>query len=79
MAEALRRIGDLERLAGRIGSLRASPRDVLRLGQALAAVATLRDALADRRSELIREIAGGCARCPRSPRRSTRRSATSRR
>jgi DNA mismatch repair protein MutS len=57
MAEALRRIGDLERLAGRIGSMRASPRDALRLGQALAAVAPLRDALADRRSELIRPIA----------------------
>jgi DNA mismatch repair protein MutS len=57
MAEALRRIGDLERLAGRIGSLRASPRDALRLGQALTAVATLREALADRRSELIRGIA----------------------
>ncbi len=58
MAEALRRIGDLERLAGRIGSLRASPRDALRLGQALAAVAALCDAIAHRRSDLIREIAG---------------------
>jgi DNA mismatch repair protein MutS len=57
VAEALKRIGDLERLAGRIGSLRASPRDTLRLGQALAAVATLRAALDDRRSPLIREIA----------------------
>ena len=57
VAEALRRIGDLERLAGRIGSLRASPRDALRLGQALAAVATLREAIGDRRSGLIREIA----------------------
>ena len=57
VAEALRRIGDLERLAGRIGSLRASPRDALRLGQALAAVATLRNSLASRGSGLIREIA----------------------
>ena len=57
MAEALQRIGDLERLAGRIGSLRASPRDVLRLAQALTAVATLRDALVARRSGLIRDIA----------------------
>ena len=57
VAEALKRICDLERLAGRIGSLRASPRDTLRLGQALAAVATLRAALGDRRSPLIREIA----------------------
>lgn len=58
VAEALRRIGDLERLAGRIGSLRASPRDALRLGQALAAVASLREALGARGSRLIREIAG---------------------
>jgi DNA mismatch repair protein MutS len=57
MAESLRRIGDLERLAGRIGSLRASPRDTLRLGQALAAVVTLQGALAARSSGLIREIA----------------------
>ena len=38
VADALRRIGDLERLAGRIGSLRASPRDCLKLEQALRAV-----------------------------------------
>jgi DNA mismatch repair protein MutS len=57
MAESLRRIGDLERLAGRIGSLRASPRDALRLGQALAAVARLQGGLAGRGSGLIREIA----------------------
>ena len=58
VAESLRRIGDLERLAGRVGSLRASPRDALRLGQALIAVGALRDALATRGSALIREIAG---------------------
>jgi DNA mismatch repair protein MutS len=56
VAESLRRIGDLERLAGRIGSLRASPREVLRLGNALTAVAALRAALAARGSELIRAI-----------------------
>ena len=46
VADALRRIGDLERLAGRIGSLRASPRDCLKLEQALRAVDALRGALA---------------------------------
>jgi DNA mismatch repair protein MutS len=56
VAEALRRIGDLERLAGRIGSLRASPRDVLKLGQALQAVATLKDSLAGCRSELLQRV-----------------------
>ena len=57
VAESLRRIGDLERLAGRVGSLRASPRDALRLGQALMAVATLRNALASRSRGLLHEIA----------------------
>ncbi|HKV56390.1 MAG TPA: DNA mismatch repair protein MutS, partial [Candidatus Binataceae bacterium] len=56
VAETLKRIGDLERLGGRIGSLRASPRDVLKLAEALAAVATLKDSLGGRRSELLRAI-----------------------
>jgi DNA mismatch repair protein MutS len=57
VAEALRRIGDLERLAGRIGSLRASPRDCLKLEQALRAVDALRGALQRCQSVLIRELA----------------------
>jgi DNA mismatch repair protein MutS len=57
LTEALKRIGDLERLGGRIGSLRASPRDVLKLAQALEAVARLKGLIAPRRSELIRGIA----------------------
>ncbi len=57
VADALRRIGDLERLAGRIGSLRASPRDCLKLEQALRAVGALRGALQRCQSALIREIA----------------------
>jgi DNA mismatch repair protein MutS len=56
-AEALKRIGDLERLAGRIGSLRASPRDCLRLADALAAVEQLLAAMAERRSALIGTLA----------------------
>ncbi len=47
-ADELKRIGDLERLAGRIGSLRASPRDCLRLADAIAAVGELKTALAGR-------------------------------
>ncbi len=54
---AMRRIGDLERLAGRIGSMRASPRDCQRLAQALGAVATLKDSLMSRKSALVRELA----------------------
>jgi DNA mismatch repair protein MutS len=56
-ADELKRIGDLERLAGRIGSLRASPRDCLRLADAIAAVGDLKTALADRKSALIDWIA----------------------
>lgn len=57
VADALRRIGDLERLAGRIGSLRATPRDCLKLAQALAACAALRAALTRCRSPLVHGIA----------------------
>jgi DNA mismatch repair protein MutS len=57
VADALRRIGDLERLAGRIGSLRASPRDCLKLEQALRAVGTLRGALQRCQTTLIRDLA----------------------
>ncbi|MGZ6175603.1 MAG: DNA mismatch repair protein MutS [Candidatus Binataceae bacterium] len=57
VADALRRIGDLERLGGRIGSLRASPRDCLKLEQALRAVGGLSAALGRCHSPLIREVA----------------------
>jgi DNA mismatch repair protein MutS len=57
MAEALKRIGDLERLAGRIGSLRASPRDVLRLARALEATASLKQVINSSRSKLLQQIA----------------------
>ncbi len=64
VAEALKRIGDLERLAGRIGSMRASPRDCLKLAQALRAVAELRSALERRRAPLIRGLAARLAPMP---------------
>ncbi len=57
VAEALKRIGDLERLGGRIGSLRASPRDVLKLARALEAAAALKRLTARGRSELLQAIA----------------------
>jgi DNA mismatch repair protein MutS len=56
-ARALKRIGDLERLAGRVGSMRASPRDCLRLAQALAAVEELKAAMAGARAALIGRLA----------------------
>jgi DNA mismatch repair protein MutS len=43
---AMARIGDLERLVGRIGSLRATPRDCQKLAQALGAIGELKRAFA---------------------------------
>ena len=57
IAEALRRIGDLERLGGRIGSLRASPRDAQRLARALEAAGGLQRLAARGRSQLLQAIA----------------------
>jgi len=57
LTQALARIGDLERVAGRIGSMRATPRDCVKLAQALAAVATVKDQLAGFKSMAIRELA----------------------
>jgi DNA mismatch repair protein MutS len=54
---SLKRIGDLERLAGRIGAMRASPRDCLRLAQALEAIGDLRRWLDERRCAMLRELA----------------------
>ncbi|MFI5351791.1 MAG: DNA mismatch repair protein MutS [Candidatus Binatales bacterium] len=54
---AMRQIGDLERLGGRIGSMRASPRDCLKLAEALEAVATLKESLKNCKSALARELA----------------------
>jgi DNA mismatch repair protein MutS len=61
VAETLKRIGDLERLGGRIGSLRASPRDVLRLGRALEAAAALKRLTMQARCELLQALAGRLA------------------
>jgi DNA mismatch repair protein MutS len=46
LREALKRIGDLERLVGRIGAGSATPRDLSRLADALAAIGELRRRLA---------------------------------
>jgi DNA mismatch repair protein MutS len=57
VADVLKSIGDLERLGGRIGSLRASPRDVLKLARALEAAATLYEITARSRSEVLQSVA----------------------
>ncbi len=64
LQSALARIGDLERLAGRIGTLRASPRDCANLGRALAAVGELASALSSFRAGRIRAVAARLAPHP---------------
>ena len=79
-ADELKRIGDLERLAGRIGSLRASPRDCLRLQHAIAAVeSTESSARSRRKSALIHAIAERMRRSRSSRAQSSKRSPKSRR
>ncbi|HVN64265.1 MAG TPA: DNA mismatch repair protein MutS [Candidatus Binataceae bacterium] len=56
-AQALKRIGDLERLAGRTGSMRASPRDCIRLAGALDGIGELKSAMGAFKSALIRGLA----------------------
>src|SRR5438552_1103095 len=55
---ALEGIGDLERLAGRIGARSAGPRDVAHVAVALGRVAEVRAALAAARAELLGALAG---------------------
>ncbi len=54
LRESLRRIGDLERLVGRIGAGSASPRDLSRLADALAGVAEVAACLSGRGEALAR-------------------------
>src|SRR6202522_845176 len=64
LADSLKRIGDLERLAGRIGAMRASPRDCLRLGEALSGADMLKQEMGALKSPLIREQAARIAPMP---------------
>jgi len=64
VADALKRIGDLERLGGRIGAMRASPRDCLHLARALDAAVRLREWMRERASALIGELAARIAPDP---------------
>lgn len=56
LGEALRAVGDLERLVARFGVRRAGPREVARLGRALALVETLREHLAGEHPPLLRQL-----------------------
>lgn len=57
---ALKGVGDMERILARVALRNARPRDLLRLGEALAALPALRDALKapSAESALIEELAG---------------------
>src|SRR5213594_2675022 len=61
---ALGGIGDLERLAGRVGARSAGPRDVAHVDVALGRVAEVRAALAGARAELLGALAGALDQLP---------------
>ncbi len=56
VVDILGRIGDIERLAGRIGSLRASPRDIVALGRALSQTVALHTVVYQLSSELFASL-----------------------
>ena len=55
--KAMRAVGDLERTTSRVASLRAAPRDLLRLAQSLSALDELKQALDAYRCAPLRRIA----------------------
>jgi DNA mismatch repair protein MutS len=59
LGAALRGVGDLERLVGRVGARTAGPRDLAHLGVALGRVADVVAALATAGAELLRGLAAG--------------------
>src|SRR5436190_526851 len=61
---ALEGIGDLERLAGRVGARSAGPRDVAHVAVALGRVAEVRAALAGARAELLGALARALDQLP---------------
>ena len=56
LREALRAISDLERLAGKIGTRRVTPRDLLGLRRSLEMLPTVRDCAAGARAEMVRSL-----------------------
>ncbi|MGH7899551.1 MAG: DNA mismatch repair protein MutS [Candidatus Binatia bacterium] len=64
LAESLDGLGDLERLVGRIGSGGASPRDLVRLRQALSRTEVIRNRLAAPRSALLDRLRGELSALP---------------
>ena len=60
-AEALRGVGDLERLMGKLAAKRIGPRDFVQLRDSLRAADALRRCLQETDSDVFREIAGKMA------------------
>ncbi len=58
--ELLANIADTERIAARISTLRASPRDMLALARTLRRVPKLRELLGQMRTDLLSRLAGQC-------------------
>ncbi len=58
LREALSRMTDLERLAGKVGAGRVSPRELLGLGRSLAELPTLREAAESAESNLLQRLVG---------------------
>ncbi len=56
----LAEVSDTERIAGRIGTSRATPRDLLALATTLRRIPPLREILGGFRAELLRALAAGC-------------------
>jgi DNA mismatch repair protein MutS len=55
---------DLERLAGRVGTGRATPRDLVALARTLAVLPRLKARLTARSSRLLNELEGSLELCP---------------
>lgn len=61
--EALRRVGDLQRLITKVGAHRLTPREAVALKNSLLAAASLRGVLSRCNSEVLRSIAESMADC----------------
>jgi DNA mismatch repair protein MutS len=59
LRDALASVADLERLAGKIGTLRVGPRDLMGLRRSLEALPAVRDRTADADADMLRELGGG--------------------
>lgn len=64
LGEQLSRLGDMERIASKLSTLRATPRDLLALGTALEAVAAIQQTGGDEEAEGIQTLLRGLDPCP---------------